>query len=302
VSFDANMLLQAAQQVAGRQQYPKGTLYLVATPIGNLADISLRAVQVLSLVDAVACEDTRVTGGLLHMLGLHKPLITLHQHNEREASEGLVARLQAGERIAYVSDAGTPAVSDPGATLVAQAQAAGLVCCPIPGASSVTAALSVAGDTHTQGFRFQGFLPAKGAERQQALQQLGGDTAVVLFEAPHRMAALAAELLAQCPSGRITVCRELSKQFEDVVTLPVADLPAWLAAHGHGSKGEFVLVLHAQAQVASTELPQAWRNLLAEMIQVMPVKKAAQLLSEATGHGRNTLYEMALKLKDQGDC
>jgi len=254
-------------------------------------------------VDAVACEDTRVTGGLLHMLGLHKPLVALHQHNEREASAALVARLQAGERIAYVSDAGTPAVSDPGATLVSQAQAAGLVCCPIPGASSVTAALSVAGDTHTQGFRFQGFLPAKGAERLQALQQLGGDTAVVLFEAPHRMAALATELLAHCPEVTVTVCRELSKQFEDVVTMPVGQLSAWLGAHGHGSKGEFVLVLHAQARVAdTTELPAAWRALLGEMVAVMPIKKAAQLLAEATGHPRNALYELALKSKHQGDC
>jgi 16S rRNA (cytidine1402-2'-O)-methyltransferase len=295
------MLLQAAQQVAGKQQYPKGTLYLVATPIGNLADISLRAVQVLSLVDAVACEDTRVTGGLLHMLGLHKPLIALHQHNEREASATLVARLQAGERIAYVSDAGTPAVSDPGATLVACAQAAGLVCCPIPGASSVTAALSVAGDLHTQGFRFQGFLPAKGSDRAQALQQLGGTTATVLFEAPHRMAALADELLAHCPGHRLTVCRELSKQFEDIHTLAVADLPAWLAADAHRAKGEFVLVLHAQAAVAEDQLPEAWLALLGELVAVMPVKKASQLLSDATGWPRKALYELALKLRNQGD-
>ncbi|MEY4763751.1 MAG: rRNA ((1402)-2-O)-methyltransferase [Pseudomonadota bacterium] len=301
------MLLQAAQQVAGRQQYPAGTLYLVATPIGNLADISLRAVQVLALVDAVACEDTRVTGQLLHMLGLHKPLLTLHQHNEREASAAIVARLQSGERIAYVSDAGTPAVSDPGAVLVAQAQLAGLACCPVPGASAVTAALSVSGDTQAQGFRFQGFLPAKGGERQQALQQLGGTASTVLFEAPHRMADLAADLAALSPLRRVTVCRELSKQFEDIATLNAAELPAWLAADAHRAKGEFVLVLHGQAAEADEALPEAWLRLLAELVAVMPVKRAAQLLADATGRPRKALYELALQQRqaseeaDQGD-
>jgi len=292
------MLLQAAQQVAGRQQYPAGTLYLVATPIGNLADISLRAVQVLSLVDAVACEDTRVTGQLLHALGLHKPLLTLHQHNEREASATLVARLQAGERIAYVSDAGTPAVSDPGAVLVAAAHQAGVVCCPVPGASAVTSALSVAGDTQAQGFRFQGFLPAKGGERQQALQGLAGPASVVLFEAPHRMADLAAELAALYPALHVTICRELSKQFEDIATLPAGELPTWLKADAHRSKGEFVLVLHARPEVAQAELPEAWRTLLAELVAVMPVKKAAQLVADATGWPRKALYELGLALRD----
>ena len=295
------MLLQAAQQVAGRQQYPAGTLYLVATPIGNLADISLRAVQVLQLVDAVACEDTRVTGQLLNMLGLHKPLVTLHQHNEREASAALVQRLQAGERIAYVSDAGTPAVSDPGAVLVACAQAVGLSCCPIPGASSVTAALSVAGDVATQGFRFQGFLPAKGGERQAALEQLAGPMATVLFEAPHRIGALAQELARHCAGQQVTVCRELTKQFEDIATLPVAELPAWLAADAHRGKGEFVLVLHARPAAEAAALSDAWRQLLAEMVAVMPVKKASQLLAEATGLPRKTLYDLALTLREAAD-
>ncbi len=295
------MLLQAAQQVAGRQQYPAGTLYLVATPIGNLADISLRAVQVLSLVDAVACEDTRVTGQLLHALGLHKPLLTLHQHNEREASATLVARLQAGERIAYVSDAGTPAVSDPGAVLVAAAQRAGVSCCPVPGASAVTSALSVAGDSQAHGFRFQGFLPAKGAERQQALQGLAGPASVVLFEAPHRMADLATELAALYPALHVTICRELSKQFEDIATLPAAELPAWLKADAHRSKGEFVLVLHARPEVAQAELPEAWRALLAELVAVMPVKKAAQLVADATGWPRKALYELGLALREAAD-
>src|SRR5262249_40552608 len=143
------------------QQYPASALYVVATPIGNLADLTLRAIHALSLVDAVACEDTRVSAALLRHLGLSKPLLALHEHNEQAAAQGVDARLQRGERVAYVSDAGTPAVSDPGAALVAAVQAAGLRCIPLPGASSAIAALSVAGDVWAHGFRFVGFLPTR---------------------------------------------------------------------------------------------------------------------------------------------
>jgi 16S rRNA (cytidine1402-2'-O)-methyltransferase len=215
VSFDAKMLLQAAQPVAGGQQYPKGTLYLVPTPIGNLADLSLRAVQVLSLVDLVGCEDTRVSGGLLRLLGLDKRLLALHEHNETEAAQTVLQALAEGQRVAYVSDAGTPAVSDPGARLVAQVQQAGFQVVPLPGASSVTTAVSAAGDIQAQGFRFVGFLPAKGAARAAAMQALPeAHASVVLFEAPHRVASLARELAAQMPEATLTLARELSKQFE----------------------------------------------------------------------------------------
>ncbi|MEY8879636.1 MAG: SAM-dependent methyltransferase, partial [Leptothrix sp. (in: b-proteobacteria)] len=146
--------LQAAADAAGTQQYSSATLYVVATPIGNMADLSLRAIHVLGLVDAVACEDTRVSAGLLQRIGLHKPLLAVHEHNEGSAAQGVVQRLQAGERIAYVSDAGTPAVSDPGARLVAAVRAAGLRVVPIPGASSVVTALSAAGDADAPGFAF----------------------------------------------------------------------------------------------------------------------------------------------------
>ncbi|HJW11663.1 MAG TPA: SAM-dependent methyltransferase, partial [Albitalea sp.] len=165
----ASLLLQAAQAAAGGQQYPAAALYVVATPIGNLADLSLRAIHVLSLVDAVACEDTRHSAPLLRHLGLDKPLLAVHEHNEREAAHGVLARLARGERVAYVSDAGTPAVSDPGAALVAAVQAAGYATLPVPGASSAVAAMSVAGDVHASGFVFTGFLPARGAERALAV-------------------------------------------------------------------------------------------------------------------------------------
>ncbi|QPF76444.1 16S rRNA (cytidine(1402)-2'-O)-methyltransferase [Roseateles sp. DAIF2] len=274
---------------------------MVATPIGNLADISFRAAHLLSLVDAVACEDTRVSGGLLRHLGLHKPLISLHQHNEHEASMALIARLQAGERIAYVSDAGTPAISDPGAVLVAAVAAAGLRVLPIPGASSAVTALSVAGDVAAAGFEFAGFLPTKAAERRTALQALAGSPrSQILFEAPHRIKALL-ELLAEvCGEQRVTVCRELTKQFETVHTAPAAELPAWLAADAQRERGEFVLVLHAQAPAAAaeSELPPEAERMLAVLLRELPLKQAVSLAAELSGAPRNGLYQRALALKD----
>ena len=291
------MLLQAAHQVAASQQYPKGTLYLVATPIGNMADMSLRALHVLSLVDVVACEDTRVTGGLLRHLGIDKKLVALHQHNEMASAQGIVALLQEGQRVAYVSDAGTPAVSDPGAHLVAAVQAAGLVAVPLPGASSVTTALSVAGDAQANGFRFVGFLPSKGAARLTVLRGvLGHDHSVVLFESPHRIETLSAELLDVLPLGRITVCRELTKQFEDIATMAVAALPAWLQANAHRQRGEFVVVVHAQPKTEDAlTLPPAMDAILQELVRHVPVKLAAGLVADAAGWPRKALYEMALQ-------
>jgi 16S rRNA (cytidine1402-2'-O)-methyltransferase len=299
VTIDANLLLQAAQHVAGGQQYPKGALYLIATPIGNLADITLRAVQALTLADVIACEDTRVTGGFLRHLGMDKRLVPLHQHNEVGGAQALIALMQAGQRVAYVSDAGTPAVSDPGAHLVQAAQAAGLTVVPLPGASSVTTAMSVAGDTVAQGFRFLGFLPAKGTARQAQLREvLGQSCSVVLFEAPHRIDALARDLVEVLPHGRLTLCRELTKQFEEIATLSVAEFPAWLTAEAHRQRGEFVIVVHAQPEAAvETLLTPAQAELLRTLIQHIPVKQAAGLLSDVTGLPRKALYEQALTFR-----
>ena len=182
---------------------------MVATPIGNLADISLRALHVLQLVDAVACEDTRHTQALLRAYGIDKKTIAVHQHNEAEAAQQGVARLQAGERVAYASDAGTPAVSDPGARLAASVGAAGLRVIPLPGASSVTAALSVAGAVDEHGaFVFAGFLPAKAGARDTMAASIAAESrAVVLLEAPHRIEALAAAL-APLADRKVTVARE----------------------------------------------------------------------------------------------
>ena len=297
------MLLQAAQVATGGQLHPPAALYVVATPIGNLADLTLRAIHVLALADTVACEDTRVGGGLLRHLGLHKPLLALHQHNEAGAAQQVLARLAAGERVALVSDAGTPAVSDPGARLVAAVAAAGHRVLPIPGASSALAAGSVAGEVGAGGVAFTGFLPAKGRERDTALQALlaapHSGASQVLFEAPHRIEALATALAAAAPERSVTLGRELTKQFETVVTMPAGELPAWLAADTNRLRGEFVLVVHA-APPAPTDgdiAPEVLRT-LDLLLRDLPLKQAVSLAAEISGEARNKLYALALSRRD----
>ena len=275
---------------------------MVATPIGNLADISLRALYVLQLADAVACEDTRHTQALLRAYGMDRPagqLLAVHQHNEAEAAQVIVERLQAGQRIAYVSDAGTPGVSDPGARLVAAAHAAGLRCIPLPGASSVTCALSVAGAiAHTPesgGFLFAGFLPTKVAERATAVQRLAAEPrCVLLLEAPHRILDLA-QALAALGERRVTLARELTKQFETVSTHAASELAVWLQGAPQRVKGEFVVLLHPMqpSQHDDADNERVLRLLLAEL----PTKTAVKLAAEITGASRNALYDRALHLK-----
>ena len=289
--------MAAAREAAAHQHYPQGTLYVVATPIGNLADISLRALHVLALVDAVACEDTRHTGQMLRALGLDRSpaqLLAVHQHNEAEAAHSVVARLQQGQRLAYVSDAGTPGISDPGARLVAAVRAAGLGVMPLPGASSVTTALSAAGLVQEGGFVFAGFLPTKTGERETAVRALAQEQrAVVLLEAPHRIEALAAALAA-LGDRFVTVGRELTKQFEQIQTIAAGELPAWFAADPNRQRGEFVLVVHgaAVAPDAGDDL-RVLKLLLAEL----PLKTAVKLAADITGSPKNALYDMALALK-----
>jgi 16S rRNA (cytidine1402-2'-O)-methyltransferase len=289
--------LEAARDAAGSQNNPASTLYVVATPIGNLADISLRALHVLGQVDAVACEDTRHTQQLLRAYGLDRPgsqLLAVHQHNEAEAAQTVIARLAQGERVAYVSDAGTPAISDPGARLVAAVRLAGFRVLPLPGASSVTTALSASGMTGENGFVFTGFLPSKSGERQQAVQSLAQESrAVVLLEAPHRIEALA-QALSVMGERRITVGRELSKQFEQIETVAAHALPAWLAEKPDRQRGEFVLVLH-DAPVAAAE--GEGLRVLQVLLPELPLKTAVKLAAEITGESKNELYDKALALK-----
>ena len=293
--------MPAAQAAASSQHYPQAALYVVATPIGNLADISLRALYVLQMVDCIACEDTRHTQGMLRTYGLERPvsqLLAVHQHNEAEAAQQVIERLQQGQRVAYVSDAGTPGVSDPGARLCAALQAAGFRSIPLPGASSVTAAISVAGAVAPaqgpNGFVFAGFLPTKSGERLAAIQQLAREPrCTVLLEAPHRILDLAADL-AILDNRQITMAREITKQFEDIHTLPAHAMLQWLKDMPQRTKGEFALVLHpASVAPEDDDAERVLRLLLAEL----PTKTAVKLAVEITGASRNTLYERALELK-----
>ena len=293
--------LQAALEAAGQQNYPPGALYVVATPIGNLADITLRALHVLQLANTVACEDTRHTQALLRAYGIDKSpaqLLAVHQHNEAQAADTVIDRLRQGQRVAYASDAGTPAISDPGARLVASVAAQHLRVVPLPGASSVTAALSVAGiaeeDAQHGAFVFAGFLPSKSTERTTAVTALAGEPrSVVMLEAPHRIEALALALAA-LGARRVTIGRELTKQFEEIATVEADKFPDWLASDSNRCRGEFVVVLHPAVVAAeSTSEQRILKLLLAEL----PLKTAVKLTADITGGSRNELYDAALALK-----
>ena len=298
---------QVAREAVGPQNHPASTLYVVATPIGNLADITLRALYVIERADTLACEDTRHTQQMLRAYGLDRSnsqLLAVHQHNEAEAAAQVIARLAQGQRVAYVSDAGTPAISDPGARLVAAVAAAGYRVMPLPGASSVTALLSASGMTGEGGFVFTGFLSSKATERQRAIDTLMGESrAVVLLEAPHRIEALA-QALSQLDSRLITVGRELTKQFETVHTLPAHQLPAWFAEKADHVRGEFALVVHAldkPTQDASEALDADSLRTLKLLLTELPLKTAVKLTSDITGASKNVVYDTALSLKKGQD-
>ena len=292
------LALGAARAAAGMQHYPDRTLYVVATPIGNLADITLRALHVLQLVDAIACEDTRHTSPLLRQYGIDKPLLAVHEHNEAEAALGVIERLQRGDRVASVSDAGTPAVSDPGARLVAATQAAGLRVLPLPGASSITTALSVAGLAGGSGFVFAGFLPTKAGERDQAVAKLQLEArATVILEAPHRIEALA-RVIAPLGARLLTVGREMTKQFEEIATVPAQDFAAWLATNPQRTRGEFALVLHPAPGNDTPDGNEEALKVLQLLMDELPLKTAVKLAAEISGAPRNELYDAALKLKN----
>ena len=287
-----------------QQSYPTGALYVVATPIGNLGDITVRALHVLALVDAVACEDTRNTGQLLARYGISTALIAAHQHNEREVAQTLVSRLQAGQRIALVSDAGTPAVSDPGARIIDTIIEAGLRVIPLPGASAAITALSASGLLAEQ-FHFVGFLPARAGQRETVLRQLAASPATLVFyEAPHRIAetinALSATLGA---SRRVVIARELTKQFEQIHRGLLQDAPAWLQQHDNHQRGEFVVLVEGLPRLTDDQdQVQDWTEvdrILTILLSECPVRQAASLAARITGRKKNALYERALELKDQ---
>ena len=274
-------------------------LYVVATPIGNLRDITLRAMEVLSNADVVAAEDTRNTAHLLsHHAIRAKQLVAVHQHNERGAAEKMVAQIQGGASIAFVSDAGTPAVSDPGALLVQAVLAAGLRVIPIPGASAAVAALSASGlnDAH---FLFYGFLPNKSAARRTALQTLQDHPyTLVFYEAPHRIVECVNDLCAVLGGERqIVLAREITKLFETIHSCRLSEAAAWLQSDSNQQRGEFVvLVSAAQAQ---TGIPNDAQRTLSVLLAELPLKQAVQLAVQITGIGRKELYQLALQLKGE---
>ena len=290
----------AAHDASASQAHPPACLYVLATPIGNLADMGLRALHVLTLADALACEDTRHSQGLLRGYGIDKPssaFLALHQHNETSAAEQVILRLQSGQRVAYLSDAGTPAISDPGAKLVALVQAAGFRAIPIPGPSSVTTLLSVSGCQGDGSFVFLGFLPSKSQERQTAIQAMAQETRTQVFlEAPHRIEAVAKDM-ASLGARMLSVGRELTKQFEEVAVMRADKLSTWLEASAQRSKGEFALVLHPLA-VATPGLGEAER-VLDLLLAELPTKSAVRLAAQISGAPRNTLYALALQKKPE---
>ncbi len=267
-----------------------GTLYVVATPIGNLADSSPRSIEVLRAADIVACEDTRTSRTLLAHHGITARTVALHAHNERESGEKLLGALREGRAVALVSDAGTPGISDPGALLVAAAHREGIRVVPLPGPNAAVAAYSAAGFAADR-FLFAGFLPAKG---KKALEALDGPWAVILYEAPHRVLGTVLALLERFgPEREIAIARELSKKFEEIARMRLADAPAWLAAGPHRQQGEFVLVL-GPGEEKDADLAEAER-VLKILLERMPASDAARLASRITGVPRNALYRAALK-------
>jgi len=274
-------------------------LYVVATPIGNLGDITLRALDTLKSVDRVAAEDTRVSGALLALYNNTKPLTSIREHNESAAADKAIAWIVAGEAVAYVSDAGTPAVSDPGARLVAAVRAAGLTVVPIPGVSAVTTALSAAGIESGQ-WLFHGFLPPKSGARRAQLQMLAAlPVALVFYEAPHRIEETLADMAAVLDTSRpVTLARELTKRFESIVTLPLAEAPAWLAADPNHVRGEFVVIVHPPAAAAAMVDAEAMRVLDA-LLGDLPPTLAAKLAAKISGRSKAELYKMTLALRPQ---
>jgi len=287
-----------------KQDFPSASLYVVATPIGNLGDITLRALHVLNLVDGIACEDKRHSLLLLKHYGISKPMVAIHEHNELEAAKKLIIRLGAGERWAYLSDAGTPGISDPGARLVTEVQANGYRTIPIPGASALTTMLSIAGEVLLAArgqFQFLGFLPTPKNQLEEALRlMIESPLPTVFYESPHRLT----KTLMRCSElldheRRLIIGRELSKKFESLFSLRANEIPAWLENPNH-LKGEFVFVLEG---IGRKILPKNDESLrLAQLLhKQLSSKDLSAVLQSMYGLQKNEAYELALAVKKEGD-
>jgi 16S rRNA (cytidine1402-2'-O)-methyltransferase len=274
-----------------------GVLYVVATPIGNLQDITARAIDTLGRVALVAAEDTRHSRKLLAHYGIGTPLLALHEHNEREQTQKLLARLAAGEDVALISDAGTPLISDPGFYLVRAARAAGLLVVAVPGASACIAALSIAG-LPTDRFVFEGFLPSKQVARAKRLQALQDESrTLVFYESSHRIVACLADMVATLGGEREAVlARELTKTFETTRGGSLQELHDWLLEDDNQQRGEFVIMVHGRSGQPDS-IDAADRHVLEVLLQELPLKQAAALTAKITGLPRNRLYDYGLELK-----
>ena len=296
-----------------QHHWPKSALYVVATPIGNLMDLSLRAWYVLGLVDAIAAEDTRSSRPLLQAWHIDTPLIAAHRHNEREAGVAIIERLTQGQRVALISDAGAPAISDPGGQLVQDVRGAGFEVVVVPGPSAAIAALMASGASTDQypTFTFLGFLPNKQAARQRVLRQWTGEgSSLVMFEAPHRISGLLDDLCVVFgEQRRISLCRELTKRFEQTVTLPLHESASWVQADPHREKGEYVVVLHPLAQPALSEedQEQAWQSperlaWMGALLSVLSTRDAAKVMTQALGLPKDVCYAQLLAYSRDRDA
>lgn len=274
-----------------------GALYVVATPMGNLGDVTLRALEVLKAVDCIAAEDTRITTRLLDRYGIHARLLAMHEHNEQRMAGRVLELLAAGSSVALVSDAGTPSISDPGARLVAAARSAGYNVSPVPGPNAAIAALSASG-LDAPHFLFYGFLPPRHAERMREITALATLAyPLVFYEAPHRVLESVADLAAALgPSRRLVIARELTKRYESIHDCDLGEAAAWLAGEPHRTRGEFVLIVTGAQPQAGTDLGAA-RNVLEVLLSELPVKQAVSLATRLTGGRRNELYDLALSMK-----
>lgn len=278
-----------------------GTLYVVATPIGNLGDITVRALETLRFVDAIAAEDTRHTSGLLNHFGISKKLIAVHEHNEQQSAAKLLAMLQSGENIALVTDAGTPGISDPGAIVVNLVRRAHVRVMPVPGVSAVIAALSASGITQN-GFLFRGFLPASKSARRKVLEELKSQSVTLVFyEAPHRIIDCVQDIASVLGGERVlTFARELTKTFETIYTCAANQAYDWLQADLNQQRGEFVLLVEAEVAKVSTDISEGALAVLNILLLELPLKQAVKLAAEITGEKKNMLYQKALMIKGQG--
>ena len=289
-----------------QQDLPAGALYMVATPIGNLGDITLRALHVLNAVDGIACEDTRHSAPLLQHFGIHKKCLALHEHNEIAGAQKIITHLSQNERWAYISDAGTPGVSDPGARLVNAVQKAGFRIIPIPGASAVSSAISASGSVMlpSEGrFQFLGFWPNKAKERGALLQDIRSNSKTsIFFESPHQIRDTLTTLSNELePERQVLVGRELTKKFEQLVTLTAAAIPEWLEK-AESLKGEFIILV-AGRQASAHEAPEhsallLWANALSPYLGS---KEIAAVLAQVLGLSKKEAYQVALDAKGQSE-